>query len=59
MHDATLLSIKTEELEVVTPLKNRIMKRDECELLVQIGILFGTGETDNPGSFKFITGSGK
>lgn len=38
MHAATLLIIKTKELEVVIPLKNRITKLDECELLVQSGV---------------------
>lgn len=44
MHAATQLIIKTKELEVVIPLKNRIMKLDECELLVQTGVWFGTGK---------------
>lgn len=42
MHAATLLVIK--DLEVVRPLKNRIMKLGECELLVQTGVWFHTGK---------------
>lgn len=42
MHAATLVVIK--DLEVVRPLKNRIMKLDECELVVQIGVWFHTGK---------------
>lgn len=56
MYAAMLLVIK--DLEVVRPLKNRIMKLDECELFVQIGLWFHIGKKDNSGSLKFITSSG-